>query len=294
MKRLFVAVLLLCLLVSMTGCTFMDYQKANKLYKKGAYDQAETLYQFLGDFADSKEMAVISGKKADYAEAEALYAAGDYVQALALYTGLEMYSDSPLKAVMCQYEAGKTCIAAGNYEEAVTWLEPLGNYEDSAEQLNFARWCWLGQQRHTKVIDAGSNRNRTISVEMPEKETLVLQLSDTGLLLGLPYKTEFEMTLVRGVVGAEYMLTYNSTNVKTITEYSTGTVELHRFAEGLPVTEFTQTITDVDGMTAESTNVADAIMMKAVAADTVAVIAEYLPQLLEASGVNISMTDFGF
>lgn len=294
MKRLLMVGLLLCLLVSMSGCTLLDYQKANKLYKKGAYVQAEEIYQSLGDFADSEEMAVISGKKADYAEAEELYAAGAYAQALALYTGLEMYSDSPLKAVMCQYEAGKACIAAGNYEEAVTWLEPLGNYEDSAEQLNLAKWNWLGQQRHTKVLDAGSGRNRTLSIEMPEKETLVLRLLDTGLLLGLPYKTEFEMTLVRGVVGAEYTLTYNSTNIKNITEISTGTVELHQFAEGLAVEVFTQTITDAEGITTESTDVADAIMTKTVAADVVAVVTECLPQLLEDSGVNISMADLGF
>ena len=294
MKRLLAAGLLLCWMVSMTGCALLDYQKANTLYEEGEYAQAKELYASLGDFADSADMLLICETRADYAQAQALYAAGNYAQALAIYRELDMYADSPRKAVMCQYELGKTCMAAENYQEAITWLEPLGNYENSADQLNLAKWNWIGQQRHTKVMDAGAGRNRTLSLQMPEAETLVVKLSDAGLLLGLPYKTEYEMTLVRGNAEAAYTLKYNSANVNTITETAAGTVELHRFAEGLPVAEFTQTIIDAEGVTTKSTDVQNAIMTKMLLEETVAVVLEQLPQLLAMSGVDISITDLGF
>ena len=294
MKRLLAGGLILCLMTSMTGCALLDYQKANTLYNEGNYAQAEVRYAALGDFADSADMARISGLKADYAKAEALYASGNYDQALTIYTELDRYVDSPLKAVMCRYEAGKACVAEGNYEEAVAWLDPLGGYEDSAEYVNLAKWNWLGQQKHEKELDTGSDRSRTLSIEMTEKDVLVLRLSEAGMLLGLPYKTEFEMTLVRGNTGADYVLVYNSTHASTITETATGTVELRNFAEGLPVAEFNQRITDAEGAATESYDVTDAIMTNMVMGEIVTVVLECLPQLLESSGVNISMTDLGF
>ena len=294
MKRILTVLLVLCLLAGMAGCSVPDYYKAYTYYEKGRYAEARELYMSLGDFADSAKMAEVCGQKADYAKAEDLAATGDYEQAAEMFDNLGMYSDSPLRAVECRYEMGKVCLEDGEYEKAIEILKALGGYADCPELVRTARWNWLGQIRHTKVLDAGVGRNRMLSVEMPAADTLRITLEDHGLILGLSYEADFEMILLRDMAVAEYTLQYNSVGQNTITETAAGTVELRRFHEGLPITEFTQTVTDEEGSTAQSADKADAIMMQTVMAEVTATIEEFLPELLQASNVDITVTDLGF
>ena len=143
MKRMIAALIVVCLCATMTGCSAIDYLKASQLYKEEAYAQALPLYESLGDFADSAKMAEICSQKADYNAAEALLAIQDYEAALPLYEGLGMYIDSPLKAITCRYDNGLRYLSQADYKNAITWLEPLGNYEDCADRTSQARWLWV-------------------------------------------------------------------------------------------------------------------------------------------------------
>ena len=210
MRRFLAALVLVALCVSMTGCSGVDYLKASRLYKEGAYAQALPLYEGLGEFADSAKMAEICAQKADYTAAESYFAEKAYEQALPLYEGLGMYADSPLKAITCRYENGLRYLENGDYENAIVWLEPLGNYENSSDRTNLARWLWLSQQRHSYIIQAVTGETRVISLEPVEDGALKLVLEREGHLLGLPYDTLFEMTFTRGGKEAAYQLTCRS------------------------------------------------------------------------------------
>lgn len=296
MKRILAALAAVVLCVSMTGCSALDYMKANRLYNKEQYAQALPLYESLQGFADSDKMASICAQKADYAAAEDFFAAGEYEQALPLYEELEMYADSPLKAIRCRYENGLRYLEKGDYAQAVTWLAPLGNYEDSADKVSLARWQWLSQSRHTLVIRDEPGDFRALSLEPEEGGALRILLERKGHLLGLPYDTQFTLTLQRGTKEADYAVSCSSTSNMTITETARGRVELTKVTAGeeLQVHEFFQSVTDGVGTETTTNDVTEAIIVRAVMAESVQTLGQQLPVLLEDSGVDIAMEDLGF
>lgn len=296
MKRFLAALGAVILCVSMTACSGLDYIKASRLYKDAQYAQALPLYEGLGDFADSAKMAEICSQKADYTAAEAYLASKDYEAALPLYEGLGMYADSPVKAITCRYENGLRYLENGEYEKAILWLEPLGNYENSADQTNLARWLWLNGQEHSYIIQAITGDSRVIRLEPMEDGALRVVLERKGHLLGLPYDTLFEMTFARGDKEAAYEVTCRSESDMTIEESAAGTLELAAFTAGKPLqaSEFSQVVTDAEGNQTTSNDVAQAIIVQAVMLEAQEQITTYLPQLLENSGVDITMEDLGF
>ena len=296
MKRIFAALTLLALCVSLAGCSAVDYLKASRLYKNQEYAQALPLYESLGDFADSAKMAEICSQKADYTAAEALLAAKDYEAALPLYEGLGMYADSPLKAITCRYENGLRYLDNGAFEQAILWLEPLGNYESSIDRTNLARWQWLSQQTHSYIIQAITGESRIMTLEPAEDGTLLLVLERNGHLLGLPYDTVFELTLTRGEKVATYRVSCRSESDMVIEETAEGQVELSHIISGKPlqIGNFSQTVTDMEGNAVTSNEAADAIIVHAVLAENAQLVAQYLPKLLENTGVQITMQDLGF
>lgn len=294
MKRILSCVLVLALAVCMAGCSLQDYQQAAKLYQAGEFAQAQVIYESLGDFADSADMARISAQKASYQLAGEQLAAGAYEQAAELYDSLGMYSDSPLRAAEARYTGGSVSLENGDYARAVALLDQLGGYKDSADLANLARWRWLGEGRYTKILEAEGNRYAAVSLESAGEETLRILLQKKGQILSLPYEMDFVMTWSRNDPEAEYTLDYTSTNISTIQESATGVVVLRAFSEGLPVTTFSQTITDAAGEVTTSDQTADALMMKAVMAEAVADVTENLPLLLEKSGTQVTVEDLGF
>lgn len=294
MKRIFALAVAAALCVSMAGCTVADYAMATKYYKDGEFAEALTLYQSLGDFADSEKMADICAQKADYVAAQAYFTAGQYDLALPLYQGLGMYADSPLQAIVCQYRLGLESLDRGEYLQAISYLEPLGNYEDSLDRTNLARWLWLGEARHTLVLEQEEGF-AALSCEPVEAGKVRLLLEQKGLLLGLPYEMQFTMTLTRNQDQAEYTLYYESVSETTVLETASGTVALGNFAAGgfLPIDAFTQTRLDLEGEKVTTDDVSAAIMVPSLLISAQAQINTSLPQLLEKSGVDISPADLG-
>lgn len=294
MKRILSALIVLALAVSMAGCSVQDYQTAGTLYKEGKYAQALEIYEALGDYADSAKMADICRQKANYEKAGQLLAAGEYEQAAQMFDELGMYSDSPLMAAESRYIGGKASLEAEDYERAIALLTILGGYKDSMDLVNLARWRWLGRSRYTKVLQDDETGFAALSLEPKGDETFRILLEKRGQILNLPYETEFTMTLMRTRPDAAYMITYSSKNVSTIKEVASGIVTLRAFSDGLPVTAFSQTVTDADGNVTQSDQTADALMMKAVMTEVLADVTENLPLLIEKSGADITLADLGF
>lgn len=299
MKRVLALLLTVCILMSFTGCDALDYKKAMDHYNAGEYAQALEIYRALGDFADSAAMAEICWQKADYEAAEQLFNEGSYRQALELYQGLNMYMDSPIKAIACQYRIGLGCIDAGAYEEALTWLEPLGSYEDALQQVSNAKWLWLctaiesnGGQLEVPAGTAGGS----VFLRNDEGGTIEVAYENTGLLLGVPFESKMVITVTQDVREAPYAASYVSSSTSKIEEIAEGTVDVALFTAtaNIPVETFSQTNTDPDGGQIISTDTTDALMMEIILAEAKNAIAEGLPKLVEQSGTAVTLTDLGF
>ena len=299
MKRLFAITLVLCLLLSLTGCDALDYTVASLRYRIGHYEKAYALYSALGDYADSAAMTAISRKKADYAAAQAHYAAGEYRQAMELFYGLDMYMDSPVKAVESQYALGISLLEEGDYRQALPLLDGLGNYEDSAQQTQKAVTFWLMEalgESDGAVLELEGEEDARLSLVINDSDSVGLIYESTGLLLGLPLKSRFALYLHPLTRTADYSATYLSTASRTILENAVGVADLSVYnAEGgLDTTVFVQSITEPDGTETVSFDTADAIILHELLPKAAEAIAQNLPALLAITGTDITPEQLGF
>lgn len=295
MKKMIAALLAVCLCVSIAGCAVSDYKKAMDLYEAGEYYQALEIYRTLGDYADSAAMAQICWQKADYQAAEAFYAAGDYRQALPLYQGLEMYMDSPTKAIRCQYEIGLACVNSGSYEESLSWLEPLGSYEDSIEQIRLAKWLWIYTtvQETAPVVEVNGG---TLTLLAREEGGFEIRFEKDGTLLGVTYSNAFSLTFDRDSETGAFTANYDSTGSGQINEAAAGKIYLAQYTSEsklIPET-FTQTIVDNEGVETVSTETKDALMMEGLLLELQSALSQGIPQLLEQTGLPLTVKDMGF
>ena len=296
MKRMIAALIVVCLCATMTGCSAIDYLKASQLYKEEAYAQALPLYESLGDFADSAKMAEICSQKADYNAAEALLAIQDYEAALPLYEGLGMYIDSPLKAITCRYENGLRYLSQADYKNAITWLEPLGNYEDCTDRTSQARWLWVTQQPHRYIIRSNTGDSLVMTMESTGEDTAQLVLEGHGYLLGLPYDTLFTLTFCRNEPLATYRVTCRSESDTVIEEIAEGQVALRSIAAGaaMEMASFSQTVMDAEGNQTATQDATQAIIVRSILAESADQINRYFPTLLELSGTEVTAAHLGF
>lgn len=299
MKRAIAFLLIACMFMCFTGCEALEYKEAMDYYEAGEYAKALEIYRSLGDFADSAAMAELCWQKADYEKAEKCFAEGSYRQALDLYQGLKMYKDSPMKAIVCQYRIGLACIEAGAYEEALSWLEPLGSYEDCQHQVQVTKWLWLLNAIKTKggqmELPASSSGGSTF-FRANEDGSVEVAYENDAQLLGAPYEIRFSMTIQQGVRETAYQAKYVSSSTSKIQEEASGTVDVAMFSatSKIPVDTFTQTITDPEGVETVSTNTTDALMMELALAEARAAIAEGVPVLLKQTGVAMTLKELGF
>lgn len=299
MKRFLAVLLVLGLCLSFAGCDVLDYKDAMDLYEAGQFAEAYDIFSALGDYADSQAMAAICKQKVDYAAAEEFFAAADFRSALPLYTSLEMYKDSPVKAIVCQYEIGLDCIEAGAYEEALSWLEPLGSYEDCPELVLKAKWLWVYDYVKTNggiehVINAEDAE--TVRLEANDDGTLTLRYTSEGYLLGVPFENEFAMILTQGSDDASYSAHCVSTLVNVIDETAGGTVSIGGFTANSPIDmeSFLQTITDKEGAVTTMEDPDEALMVNTLLLSIRIAISDTLPTLLESTGADITVSEFGF
>ena len=75
-----------------------DYDRAMELFKQGQFPEAAALFEQLGDYKDSPELA----QSCRYQQAQQAYAGEDYGQALELFRNLGTYRDSADWAARCE------------------------------------------------------------------------------------------------------------------------------------------------------------------------------------------------
>ena len=98
MKKSLALILVLCICFGLCACQNSDYKKAQDAFAAGNYAEAQTLFQALGDYEDSPEMAKQSG----YLLAREQMAAGNYAEAIESFRALGDYEDSVALIAECE------------------------------------------------------------------------------------------------------------------------------------------------------------------------------------------------
>ncbi len=108
------------------------YQQAQEAFAREDYTQALRLFQGLGSYRDSADWSARCQVNIDYARAMELYNAGNYADAAEVFANLD-YKDSADMVKACRYELAHAAYARGDYEEALNLFQDLGSYRDSAD-----------------------------------------------------------------------------------------------------------------------------------------------------------------
>lgn len=130
MKKVICIVFVLVMCFALAGCDSNQYEKAMSLYEAGDYERAASIFEELGDYENSVEMA----KESKYAKAMSLYEAEDYARAASVFEELGDYKNSAKMAKESKYAyASQLLFEDKEFDSAKRIFGELGNYSDSEE-----------------------------------------------------------------------------------------------------------------------------------------------------------------
>jgi len=112
-----------------------DYENACRYLDDGIYAKALEMFETLGDYRDSAELAGLCVENMNYYDATRLMDKGELTEALAAFKALGSFKDSEKKAEECQnildYEKALGFMENGDFTGAGALFKKLGNYKDS-------------------------------------------------------------------------------------------------------------------------------------------------------------------
>lgn len=93
----------------------------------------------------------------EYKKAVELYESGQYAQAQTIFEELGEYEDSQAKAQDCRYMQGQALLESGKYEEAKEIFRKLGDYKDSKTYAQDCKWYLFAE--YVENNDVSEKRN---------------------------------------------------------------------------------------------------------------------------------------
>jgi|GEM_PF-1635071 len=132
----------------------IKYSRANGMFEKNQYAQAEEAFKELGDYKDS----AVRVTESIYLNAGVLFDGKQYEQAESVFSSLGDYKDSKDKANESRYLHASVLFAGKQYEQAASVYSSLGDYKDSKDKANESRYL------HAGVLFAGKQYEQAASV----------------------------------------------------------------------------------------------------------------------------------
>ena len=288
-------VLILSILLSMTGCEALDYRKAVEQYNLGNFDAAAQSFSALGEYEDSRELAVLS----QYWAALTRMEKGKFSEALPLFLELGDYEDSPQRAVECRYQMAVGLFEAGSLSDGEAIFLELGEYKNTAEYLRKIQWqnFYDALPKDGLCTEPAEGMELRIVPQKGKPNQLTFSVSRTKDM-GYVFYDELTLTLTRDSLDAEFIATSTFTmdfHGEEIGSQQTasGTVDISVFTpwEPLPVTSYELTGTDNQG---NAITGSDQVLMADTMAENLNAILTILPSLLESNGIPQTLQDIGF
>ena len=288
-------VLILSILLSMTGCEALDYRKAVEQYNIGNFDAAAQSFSALGDYEDSRELAVLS----QYWAALTRMEKGKFSEALPLFLELGNYEDSAQRAVECRYQMAVGLFEAGSLSDGEAIFLELGEYKSTAEYLRRIQWqnFYDALPKDGLCTEPAEGMELRIVPQKGKPNQLTFSVSRTKDM-GYVFYDELTLTLTRDSLNAEFIATSTFTmdfHGEEIGSQQTasGTVDISVCPPEtpLPVTSYELTGTDNQG---NAITGSDQVLMVDTMAENLNAILTILPSLLESNGIPQTLQDIGF
>lgn len=118
-----------------------NYNNGVTLLEQGDYAGAQAIFEKLGSFDDSADLALYCRNQQTYLDAKEQMRKGDYQSAQEAFAGLGDFEDSADQAQFCAntlaYNAAEALMEAGDYQAAADAFLELGSFQDASEQAQF-------------------------------------------------------------------------------------------------------------------------------------------------------------
>lgn len=290
-----VPVLILCLCLSMTGCSKQTYRKAVELYNAGRYDAAATLFSQISDYEDSGELQTLSR----YWEAVTYMEEGDYGKALPRFLKLGDYKDSAARANECRYQKAIAAFDSDDFATAESLFLENPNYRMTQEYLRQITW-----QRFYDAVSIAQNGGSleksqdgtVLRITAADTNTLILCVSNTKDA-DFRFYDDLTVTVSRDTLEADFTAT-SSFDMDFLdsqigsAQTATGKVDLSSDDPRLIIQDFQMIITDNHGRTATVNDPAQCLMNDSMA-ENLSVLLTEIPPLLTEAGMEWTLADIG-
>ena len=299
--KFFLTTVLICALVfSMAGCEKLDYRKAIKYYNTGSYEMAAEVFYQLGNYERSQELYT----DCQYWIAANLAQQGKYPEALPRFLKLGEYENSTQWVTECNYQIALAAFDEGRFSDAAAIWQEIPDYKQSAEYLRRIHWLTLFDSVNTassaitteldekcfciySIQEQQQPDKLVLSVEMYEKEAqlygefLTITLTRDSTVADFTCGSDFRMDYVDGQIGSSQ----SGSGRLDITTCTPQTI--------LVLDAFEKTVTDNLGNTTTSQNPADSLMKEQMI-ENLGALLTVIPELLEESGISVTLQDIGF
>ena len=290
------AVALVCLLTfSMTGCDALEYRDAIDLYNSGNYARAGEMFALLGDFEDSAQLETLCR----YWIAVDTMEAGSYDAAIPLLEAMNGYEDCEARITECHYQLALQSFELGDFAAAESYFLQLPDYRQAPEYLRQINWqkffdavvqAPLQAERDGKTfaLTANPNTNQLVFSVASQadkgytfRDNLILSLSRDSFIAEITATDSFAMAFGNDTIGSQQAMS-GRVDITTCT------------AETLPVIDaFEKTVTDNQGNTTSSTDLADSLMTEGMLLNFRALMT-VIPEMLTEAGMELTLHDIGF
>ncbi len=136
MKKVSAILLIFAISISLCACDFTDYSKAVKLLEQGQYEEAEKLFDVLGDYKDSSSLARQAHCELELQNAQSLMDDGKYQEAYAILQDIKDIADYPAAENLLNTVDDLIQEARLSQFRTIGNIIKFGEYEQDADQSN--------------------------------------------------------------------------------------------------------------------------------------------------------------
>ena len=235
-------------------------------------------------------LSLCACKSSDYKEAIELYEDEKYEQARDIFVELGDYEDSAQMVMECDYQMALEYLDDGEYVQARELLLKLGDYENSADlAVQAARGIVIEYAKKNDIPDRNSDGVVTRVTEENGQLLLVYAMGMSGVInLDVRVGVGISLDGTTIVVGTEEVFSHAA-------DYSAearGIIDISTYKDG---DVFDWTEIDASGYNADGpVNGDSTLMLSILSTAALEETTAHLAQVLESSGLGLTMADIGF
>jgi len=186
-------------------------------------------------------------KSGDYKKATELYEGGNYEEAVSIFQELGDYENSVDMVTACKYQMALAAINDGDYDAALSMLEELGDYEDSVSLAADCRWYKAAAALDGKTGSVIINNTVYTLMYNVSGDKITISASGTTAAINMHLDAVYNIVITKGQSEAQMdMESIITIGYKTGTASSSGSFDISGYTDGQSLSWDTVSPAEID------------------------------------------------